>query len=118
MPTSYLAHEILGATNLCSAFNLLMTDMASALGGGPEAYVFLYVMLFMFPLVLIGGITRNAIIGLLGATGGHVLVLLLGTNGCMPLPTEYWIVGNFVYLMVAGVFFYIWKAYDSGRIRY
>lgn len=114
-----IADDVLASSNICTAMNIIVTDMAGAIGGSPEAYVFLYVMFVIIPLLLVLSITRNVLIGLLGLTGGHIIVLLLGSAGCIPLPVEYWIMGNVIYLVIAGLFFYLYKASSgSGYIRY
>lgn len=110
--------DILATTNVCNALTLIIQDMASVLGGSNNAYVFLYLMFFIIPAILSFGIGRNALFGLLGGTAGHITVMLLGASGCLPLPKEYLIMGNFIYIMIMGMFFYVWRTSRSTNINW
>jgi len=118
MPT-LLAEQMLNNTpSFCNITYSIVTDMATTIGGGAEAYMFIYIVMLIFLPMAVFGISRNPLFGLLGGLAGHLTVMLLASASCLPLPTEYLVAGNFVFLMLAGIMLYIWKVYKGGQITW
>ena len=109
-----IVDNIMNSTSMCDITYLIINDMGAAIGGSPEAYLLIYGFFFIFLPMLGLSIARNPMYGLLGATGGHIIVLLLGGAGCLPMPLEYLVIGNFIYVFLAGIMYYIYKEYKHG----
>jgi len=109
-----IVDTLMNSTDFCTINYIIFEDMGAAIGGTPSAYLLIYGILFIILPIIGLTIARDPLLGLLGATAGHITVLLLGGAGCLPLPVAYLVVGNLVYVFLAGVMWYVYKQYRSG----
>jgi len=105
--------NILNSTSMCDVTYLIFDDMGASIGGTPEAFLLIYGIMFILLPIIGLTIARQPILGLLGGTAGHIGVIMMGAAGCLPMPVEYLISGSFIYIIIAGMFWYVYKNYKT-----
>lgn len=82
-----LAVDVLTSGGVCAAMEFILNDMLAVMGGGERAAVLLSFLVFVIPLMMMLGIGKNMVFGLIGGFIGHsILILLMGTgSSCVSL---------------------------------
>ena len=104
-----LLAECLNATNVGGCLFGIVTDMVSSgLGGTGTAYLFFYVLMLMltiFSFTVFKGLVYGAVAGLIN----HFIIMILGMAGAFPLPSSYYVVGSFTYILLVFAFYQAWR---------
>lgn len=82
-----LALDVLDSGNVCSMMSFILNDMLAVMGGGQRSAVILSFALFVVPMLVMFGIEKNMVFGMMAGFIGHSIWILL-LSSCITLSTS------------------------------
>lgn len=78
-------------------------------GGAASGYLLLY-LTFVISFAAGIAIYKNSILfGGLAGLFGHFMIMFLGLANAIPMPTVYYVVGNFIGVILVAAMYWAWK---------
>ena len=94
-------------SGVCDGVYALISDLGAQLTGNAQGIMGIY-LIFIIMVLLVFTISKGMIYGLMSGLSIHIIIMLFGSTGCIPLPTSYYVLSNLMYLVVVGIFFVVW----------